>query len=418
MAVSTVYACVSIRSQDVARCALAPSVYRLGEDGSRKVVNNHWLISLLRRPNPVQTGFEMVEMMHAGLLLRGNCYAAIIRDRHGKPKMLIPINPDCVQTIEYPGGYIFYSVSRFGLWLQSMLGDFPGMIPGEDMLHIRGLSFNATMGLSRIHLARDAIALAMAQEQQAGRFIANGARPSGVLKSNKSLTEEAADRMRTRWEQFTAGLLNVGRTLILEDGMEWQSVQMTSVDLEFLKSRDHQVEEVARWFDVPMYRLGRQEPGRVTLAERQQAYVNDTVMPDLDRWETKLAAALLDDDSLYVDFDEARLLRADFTTRYNGYRIGLLSGFLSPNEVRRAEGLPPVPGGDEVFRPLNMAALGSDMTGTAPDGAGRPEDGDLPADAVPTGVEDVVSTASFEGFMVRVFQEAAKRGLILVPRGA
>ncbi len=108
-------------------------------------------------------------------------------------------------------------------------------------------------------------------------------------------------------------------------------------------------------------------------------------MPALERWEQKFAFVFgLDDQGLEVDFDEANLLRADITTRYNNYRIGLLSGIVSTNEVRRAEKLAPVPGGDEVRAPVNMATLGSDMTGTAPDGAGKPAAGELPADSVPT----------------------------------
>jgi Phage Terminase len=66
-------------------------------------------------------------------------------------------------------------------------------------------------------------------------------------------------------------------------------------------------------------------------------------------------------------------------------RIGVLSGLTAPNEWRRSERLPPVPGGDEVRAPVNLAALGSDTTGTAPDGAGRPPAGKEPAPGVPTG---------------------------------
>ncbi|MEJ0094660.1 MAG: hypothetical protein WDN46_14880 [Methylocella sp.] len=68
----------------------------------------------------------------------------------------------------------------------------------------------------------------------------------------------------------------------------------------------------------------------------------------------------------------------------------MLTAFLSPNEVRASENLPPVEGDDEVYRPLNMAALGSDATGTAADGARHPntEEGDTPgADNVPNGAE-------------------------------
>jgi hypothetical protein len=81
---------------------------------------------------------------------------------------------------------------------------------------------------------------------------------------------------------------------------------------------------------------------------------------------------------LEIGFDETRLLRTDILTRYTIGRIGVLSGMTATNEFRRGERLAPVPGGDEVRAPVNLAALGSDATGTAPDGAGRPPSGHLP----------------------------------------
>ena len=80
----------------------------------------------------------------------------------------------------------------------------------------------------------------------------------------------------------------------------------------------------------------------------------------------------LDDENLELDLNEDALLRADPLTRYNLGRIGKLSGLVSTNEWRRAERMPPVDGGDEVMQPVNMAALGSNASGTAADGAGRP----------------------------------------------
>src|SRR5579863_209231 len=72
MAVGAVYACVTIRSQDMARCT--PRIYRAKPDGSREIVTNHWAAKLLKRPNRQQTWFEFMEQMNAAYLLRGNAY--------------------------------------------------------------------------------------------------------------------------------------------------------------------------------------------------------------------------------------------------------------------------------------------------------------------------------------------------------
>ena len=183
MSVSAIYACVTVRSQDVARCA--PRLFKdePGEDGKRVRVKDHPVAKLFRRPNRAQNWFEFAEQMNVACLLRGNAYAAIKRDSRGNPSELIPINPDAVMVLEALDGNIFYNVNRVGLWQMAMLRDFPVAIPAEDMFHLRGLSFNALVSASTIGLARDSIGVAMALEQQAARWMANGARPSVVLQS-------------------------------------------------------------------------------------------------------------------------------------------------------------------------------------------------------------------------------------------
>lgn len=383
MTVSTVYRCVKIRSQDVARCRprLVSSV-----DGVDVEITDHPIARLLRRPNRIQTWFEFSEQMTAARLLRGNAYAAILRDNRGNPVELIAINPDAVQVLESVDGQIFYSTNRIGLFQIEVLRSFPVAIPAEDMLHFRDLSANMLLGISTIGLARDEIGLAQAQTQQASRFVGNGARPSGVLKSPKQLTPEAAKRLKESWNSFVSGIQNTGSTAVLEDGLDWQALSLTSVDLQFIEQRKTQVYEVARFLGVPPHKLGIQDALKgIDFAKIDQQYVNEVIAPDLDRMEQRMDIDLgLIEEGLRIDFDESPLLRADVMTRYNAHRIGILTGILTPNEVRRSEGLAPVHGGDRLLVPANTAALGSDMTGTSPDGAGRPESGTLPDQSAPT----------------------------------
>jgi phage portal protein BeeE len=94
MAVSAVYACVAIRAKDVARCT--PRLFVPNKAGGRDLVTDHVIAKLFARPNRQQTWFEFWQQMMIGYLLRGNAYAAILRDRRGNPVELIPINPDAV----------------------------------------------------------------------------------------------------------------------------------------------------------------------------------------------------------------------------------------------------------------------------------------------------------------------------------
>lgn len=385
MGVSTVYACVRRRAIDCSRCP--PSLYTLNDDGSRELVKEHPVADLFTRPNRQQNWLEFAEQLNVGYLLRGNAYAACLRDDRGTPRELIPINPDAVMVLEAADGSVFYNVNRIGLWQIAMLRDFPPAIPEEDMFHLRGLSFNTLVSVSTIGLARDAIGLAMGQEQQASRWMAAGARPSGVLQTEQKLSDAAAKRLKAQWDEYKAGIQNVGSTAILEEGLKWTPLQLTSVDLDFINQRNFSVLDICRFFGVPPHKVAvADRAASMNIPQQDQDYVNATVAPDLERWEQKVRQYFaLDKEGIYVDLDESQLLRADILTRRNAARLGVTSGITTPNEERRAEGLPPMPGADQLLVPTNSAALGSDMSGTAPDGAGRPPAGHPPAPSVPTG---------------------------------
>lgn len=188
--VSTVLACVSIRAEDVAK--LPVHVYRKMPDGGRQIVSDHPLERVLQRPNSYQSRFEFMEQMQVALMLRGNAYAVILRDGRGRVTDLIPVNPDRVWIFEAPGGQVFYQVARRGLHETAVLANEPLMIPSEDILHIRWMALdNSLYGASRIGLAREAIGLALSQQELAGRLSANSTNLGGVLTTEQKLTKEA-----------------------------------------------------------------------------------------------------------------------------------------------------------------------------------------------------------------------------------
>jgi HK97 family phage portal protein len=379
MAVSAVYACVTIRAQDVARCT--PRLFKEKKSGTRERIFQHDVVELFKKPNAQQTWFEFAEQTVSGYLLRGNGYAAKKGiTKRGRVEELIPINPDAVLVLESWDGQIFYNVNRLGLWQIAMLREFPPTIAAEDIFHLRGLSFNALVGLSTIGNARDAIGVAMGLEQQAARWMKNGARPSMVLQSTKPLTAPTANRLKQQFDELKSGIENTGQTVVLEDGIEAKELQLTSVDIEFMAQRNFSVVDICRFYRVPPFKLGATELRGIDIEAITNDYVSSAIMPDLHRIEQRIEQSFdLTAQDIKVSFDERVLLRSDTKTRFANNRIALGGmGFVTVNEVRAGEQLPPVDGGDQVYQPVNLATLGSDKTGGAPDGAGRPESDTMP----------------------------------------
>jgi HK97 family phage portal protein len=393
--VSALLTCVTIIAEDVAKLPI--HVYRRGPAGEKIIATDHPLEKLLRRPHRHQTRFEFFEMIIASLILRGNAYAVILRDWRGRPEGMIAVTADDVTMHQSPSGEIFYSVNRRNQYMMVVLSRFSQLIHSDDILHIRWLSEDGLSGLNRLGLAREIIGLALAQQRQAGLFAKRGARPSGWLEmpaGAAELSDAAYRRMQIDWDDEQAGLENVGRTPILEQGVKFHPELLKSVDMEFLAARKHQEEQIARILRIPLHKLNMGDgKSAANMVQADQDYQNSVVSSYCERIECKINDTFdLQEEDLFVEFDIERFLRADIQTRFTAYRTGVLGMFLTPNEVRRKEGLPAEEHGDTLYQPTNVAPIGfkpkGNETGPGSDVSGSPApggDGD-PA-AVPTAEE-------------------------------
>lgn len=354
MRVSAVYACVRVIAEDLAK--LPVQVWRELPDGSRELARDHALHQILRRPNRHMTIVSWLMAMGSAWGFRGNGIAVILRDGRGRANGLWPVHPGCVTIYEAMDGALFYAISRRTTLENAVLRNVPIMVPDYDILHVRGMTFDGVVGLSPLAQLREAIGIAIAGEEMSAKMLANGAQPGGVLKHPKTLTQPVADRLRSTWNSRYAGSGNAGSTVILEEGMEFQALGMTSVDAQFLEQRKLTIEEIARGFRVPLHMIGmldRMTNNNVEALTR--AYYDQTLMPMLEAFEAEFARAFNLPENVYVEFDVKRLLRADFKTRQEGYRTMFQSGALMPNEWRIDEGMNPNKAGRVFARPLNTA---------------------------------------------------------------
>lgn len=376
-----VMACVSILAEDVAKIPLG--VFRKQEDGGKRPATDHYLHRLLREPNPWQTGFEFKEMLQASLVLRGNGYAVAVRNGRGEPLYLVPIHPDRVTLFEAPSGEWFYAVARNGLHEMAMLRDQPFLIPSEDMFHLRWLSqWNSLLGSSRLSMVRESVGLSIGLEEYQARFAGQGTRLSGYLSTDAKLAKEVKDGLADEWQKMKAGPRNAGATAVLEQGLKWQSLGLTMVDSQFIESRNFQLRDIARAFNVPPYKLAIEgEAEGPAMVQMGQQYLNGPISGYCERWKARAERFFeIDGEELFLDWDYGHFLKADLLSRFTAYRQGVGVPWMAINEARRAEGLPNVDDGDKVLQPTNMAPLGwvppeKSQSGQGSDQTGKPAEG-------------------------------------------
>ena len=342
-----VFASVKVLSESVAQLPL--HLYRKVE-GVKQRAESHPLYALLHdQANDWTSSFEFRMAMQTALCLHGNAFAFINRTA-GEIRELIPIPSSSVQVdIDDTTLEPSYRVTR--------RDGSQVVYDRREIFHLKGLGTSCYVGDSPIVQAREAIGLAMAMEQHAARIFGAGARPGGVLKYEKTLGPEALKRLRESFNSAHSGGSNSGKTLVLEDGMDFQPLQFNSTDLQFLELRRHQVGEIARVYRIPLHLL--QDLERTTHANAEsmgQQFLSLTLLPWLKLWEGAIRRSLLTPEEqqvYYAEFMTDELARADISGRFEAYAKAVTNGLLSPNEVRAAENRSPYTGGDQFRLPMN-----------------------------------------------------------------
>ena len=234
-------------------------------------------------------------------------------------------------------------------------------VPRESMLHLRGPSWNGYLGMDAVHLAREAIGLAIATEETHSRLFANSARPGGVLSIKGELSKESRDRLRARMAEQQEGLHNNFRTIVLDQEADWKSMSMTGVDAQHLETRRFQIEEVCRGMRVfPQMVMHSDKTSTFASADAFfLAHVTHSLMPWVTRWEQTIERDLLGNaDDLIAKFNVNGLLRGDAASRGDFYLKALggaraETAYMTRNEVRELEDMDPIEGGDTLPVPLN-----------------------------------------------------------------
>jgi HK97 family phage portal protein len=238
---------------------------------------------------------------------------------------------------------------------QTEKGDSHTYLQGE-ILHIRDISDDGIVGISRIDEAREAFGLAMAMEQYGSGFFGNGASAGTVLEHPQKLSPEAYDRLKNSWEARHQGVQNAHKPAILEEGMKLAQLGIKPEDAQFLDSRKFQKDEIAMIFRVPPHMIASLDRATFSNIEHQSVeFVTFTLRPIMTRIEKAIYRDLLTTAGKLTHtakFNAMALLRGDSTARANYYKAGLGTtqqpGWLTPNDVRELEDMNPVAGGDEL----------------------------------------------------------------------
>ncbi|MBB3142818.1 phage portal protein [Halomonas organivorans] len=354
MAVSALRACVTLLAESVAQ--LPCELYRRDANGGRDRAIDHPLYDVVHSaPNRKDTSFEYYEQGIGSLALEGNEFSLIERDGAGYPRELIPVHPKKVRVLKGPDGMPYYE-----------LLDLNEVLPMRMVHHVKAFSVDGFVGLSPIATNADAIGLALATEQHAAAVFQRGTTMSGVIQRPREappIEDQAkVDRLLEKFAEKHSGLRNMFSVALLQEGMEYKQLAMDNEKAQLLESRNFGVIEVCRLYKVPPHMVQQLDKATFNNIEHQGLqFVIFTLLPWIKRKEAAMMRDLLlpeERKNLYIEFNVQGLLRGDQKSRYEAYALGRQWGWLSVNDIRRLENMPPIPGGNRYLTPMNMTDAG------------------------------------------------------------
>lgn len=353
LACSAVWSCVRLISETLAM--LPAQVYR--RDGEFKnSAPEHVLYPLLHdEPNPDMTAFSFWQFMASSLLLWGNGFAEIQRDNAGYITGIWPLLPNRIDIQRAPDKSLVYKYET---------GSGPAYLTAADVLHVPGLGGDGIIGYSPIRMAANAIGLSLAAEQYAKLYFQNGAVPSYVASHPQVLGPDGVAYL----EKYLADRSVNRRPLILEEGIKVESLSINPVDSQLLEQRKWQRNEIAVFFRCPPSKVGG-DAANNTYGNREAdnaSFIQESIAPWCERIEQELNRKLLRGTDYFCEFNIDGYLRGDTSSRYTAYQA---ADWMTVNEKRRKENLPPIDGGDELpgLQPK-------------PEPTPAPPSGDVPAD--------------------------------------
>jgi HK97 family phage portal protein len=194
-----------------------------------------------------------------------------------------------------------------------------------------------------------------------------------MLTAPGSISDETANRLKADWEaNFTGN--NIGRLAILGDNLKYEAMTVNATDAQLIEQLKWTVEDVARCFHVPLYKIGGPVPTHQTITALNQAYYNDCLQSLVESMECCLDEGFALPDTYCIELEVDNLLRMDQTARYTAISEAIKGAWMAPNEGRKRENLPPVAGGNSPMiqeQNYSLAAIAKRDASPDPFGASK-----------------------------------------------
>lgn len=346
LTVSAAWAAIRYISQSV---AVGPWHVMQEVDRGGVIAKAHPIERLLYwRPSSEYSSRQFREQLTHWALRWGNGYAEIEPDQVGRPYALHPIHPSRVEVCRalessydsygdlIAAGEIYYEVD----------GNISATVylSQRHMFHIRGMG-EGPVGMSVAHYAAQSIGWAKAAQLFGAAFFGNGAQPSLVVKNKIALSPEALRLQKAEFEALYRGARNAHKTAHVDNETDVTALTTKFSDAQYVELNQHLIEDVARWFGVPLHKIGHLLRATNNNIEHQSIEaVQDSILPWVLRFEEEADYKLFGQNrrGYYTKINLLGLLRGDFKSQNDGLKVARDAGVITTDEWRERIDMNPI----------------------------------------------------------------------------
>jgi HK97 family phage portal protein len=351
------FACLTLIASDISklRCKLVEQTKGIWTETDSPAFS-----PVLRKPNRYQNRIQFWESWILSKLTHGNAYVLKERDQRGVVVALYVLNPQRVKALVADDGSVFYDLNTDNI---SGLQQARAGVPASEIIHDRfNCLFHPLVGLSPIFAAGVAAMQGNAIQNNSTAFFANKSQPGGIIVYPGRIDKEDATRVKEAFDANYSGE-NAGRVAVIGDGAQYHPMAINAVDSQLIEQLKWTAEVVCSTFHVPPYKIGvGQMPPYTNVQALNVEYYSQCLQVLIEAAELCLDEGLgltaVGGKTLGTEFDVDNLLRMDTVTQMEVLDKG--KNIMKPDEARAKLDLPPVKGGDQVYRQqqdYSLAAL-------------------------------------------------------------
>lgn len=335
LSLSPVFSAVSLISNSIAEL---PINIRDCSTNDRDIIKNHAITNAIN--GGLLNKFNLMKQVMHDLLLYGNAFIYIYRAG------------DEITGLRYlsKGNVtIHYTPNTNDLYYLAPYVSEKKILPA-DMIHLSINGEDGVQGKGILFYADRSVKTSDSTEKSAEDFFSSGCNISGVLKINGPATDKQKQDAKKNWE-MTYGKQGTGGVAVLPADMDYQPVAANAADSQMVESRQWNLTDLARFFNISPVMLGDLTHSSYSTIEASNIqYLTTTLQPYISLIEAEFNRKLCTGiySNVCVDLDESYILMADKSTLSTYYSTLVEKGILTVNEARKKLGYPEMPGCDDL----------------------------------------------------------------------